>query len=154
MCVGITSNMSGPTVSVFDTGARPYLVRSSFLPVKCRDCIRPIHSTSLKSASNNTVHVIGKIMLFVHLRDLHVLAHFSVADSLSVPLLTGTVYIDRFFKVKLSMERCIVPIWSRTVATTSEYTSPSDSTQTLRQIVTTDRKITRVHPYSESRCVS
>lgn len=54
----------------FDTATGPNLALATFLSVKFHDCIRPIHSMSLMSASN-PVNVIGKVMLFVQMGDFH-----------------------------------------------------------------------------------
>lgn len=76
---------------------------------------------SLHSASDTPVQVIGKVILFDQLADLHIHVHFGVVNSLAVPLLFGASFIDRFVKRIFSMERFIVPIWSPLVAIIPEY---------------------------------
>lgn len=84
MCVGITSHVLRAALSVFYTGAGSNLVRSSFLLSDWRDRTRPMQNMPLKSASDNLLEVIGKIMLFVQLDDLHMSVHFGVLDKLPV----------------------------------------------------------------------
>lgn len=87
---------------------------------------------SLRSASDRLVHVKGMIMRFVRLGTLHTRVHFGVVDSLAVPLLVGTSFIDRCFKAIFPIERVIFPIQSRPVPTISEYTPPSDPLAALQ----------------------
>lgn len=89
MSVKITSNISRPLVSGFDTGPVPSLVRTSFIPLKRCHCIRSIHKTSLRSGFESPVQIIGKMMLFIQLGDLHVRAHIDVMDNVAVPLVIG-----------------------------------------------------------------
>lgn len=80
---------------------------------------------SIKSAANTPVNVIGKIMLFLQLGDLHLRVNFSVADNLAVPLRITMSFIDRFVKGIFLMERRIIPIQSRLVAIISGHSFPS-----------------------------
>lgn len=70
MCIGITSNILEPTVSVFNTDAKPNLIPTSFIPLAWFDFIRPIHNMFLQSTSESPFQVIGEIILFVQLGDL------------------------------------------------------------------------------------
>lgn len=104
ICVGIMSNMPIPTVGIFGTGAGPNLFHTYFLPIKWSDRILPIHSMSLKSASNNLVNSMGKITLFVRLGDLQIPIHFGVIDNMALPILIGTPLLDRYVKVIFPMK--------------------------------------------------
>lgn len=58
-------------------------------------------SISNKKCPSNQLYgshvlVIGRIMLFIKLGDLHVHVHFRVSNSPTVPLLVGTLFIDKF----------------------------------------------------------
>lgn len=118
--------MSKPMDSVFDTGARPKMICKSFLLVKRREGIRPIHRMSFKSASNSPVNVIQKIMHCVHEGDLHVCVYFVVVDNVDVPLQIGLSFIDGVFKGIFRMERQTIPFQSLPVATLSQCTPASD----------------------------
>lgn len=104
----------------------------SFLPVKWHDRTHPIRNMSLKSVSNSPVNVIRKGLLFVEQGDLHVHVHFAVVENLAVPLLTRTVFINRFAKGILPMERQIVPITSCQVGIISGFTPLSDLLAVLK----------------------
>lgn len=65
-------------------------------------------------------------MLFVQLGDLHVYIHVVVSNNLSVPLLVGTSFIDRFVKEIFPMKRRITPIQSHPLTIISEYAPRSD----------------------------
>lgn len=132
MCIGIMSNIFWPTVSDFNTGAWPNLVRTFFLPLKCCNCICPKHNMFLKSASDSPFHVIRKFIMFVQLSDLHVRVHFGVVAKLVMLLLVGTLVLNRLVKRIFPMERLIVPIQSPSVATISEYPPPSDPLAVLQ----------------------
>lgn len=67
MYVGITSNVLRPSVHVLDTGVRLHHFRTSFIAIKWRGYICPIHNMSFRSASNRPVQVVGKITLLVQL---------------------------------------------------------------------------------------
>lgn len=79
---------------------------------------------SLISACGSPIQVIGKIMLFVQLGTLHVCVQFGVLNNLAVPLLRGTSIIGIFVERDFPMERSIVAIQSRPIATISGYTPP------------------------------
>lgn len=64
---------------------------------------------SINSGSNSVCNVKGKIVLFVHLGDLQGHVHFGVVDSLAIPLIFGTSFIDRFDRVIIPVERRIIP---------------------------------------------
>lgn len=85
-----------------------------------------------KYASGSSPHVIGIVMLFIQLADLHVRVLSHIGDRLPVPLLGGTYITDRFFKGISSVERPVVFIWSRPVAITSEYTAQLDPLTVLQ----------------------
>lgn len=72
-------------------------------------------------------------MLVVQLESLQISVHFGVLDYFIVPLLVGTLFINRFVKRKLPMEPRIVPIRSHSVTFTSKYTSPSDPLAVLQK---------------------
>lgn len=131
-CVRITSSTSRSTVSVIDTGSGLILVRTSLLPVKRHDQIRPVLNMSHESTSNHLVNVIGKIMDFVQLGDLHVRVHFSVVENLAVPLLMAASCIERFVSGMLPTERCIVPIRFRPVVAIPDQTAPSGQAAELQ----------------------
>lgn len=65
MRVRATSNILRPSVSICGTDAGPELVRTSFLPIKWRDYVRPMHNMSTKSTLNSPVHVLGRVTLLV-----------------------------------------------------------------------------------------
>lgn len=52
--------------------------------------------------------------------------YFAVVESLVMQLLVQILLIDRFFKGSFLKDRRLVPIRSRPVATSSEYTLPLD----------------------------
>lgn len=126
MCFGIKLNILRPKVSVLDNGAGQNLFCMSFLPAKWRNHIRPIHNTSLMSVSNSFGNVIVKFKLFIQLSDLHMRVHFGVVDTLAVPLLIRTSFVDRFDKEIFFMEWRIAPIPSLPVSFISEYTALLD----------------------------
>lgn len=133
MCLGITSNMSRSTVSVFATGTGPNLFHTYFLPVKLHHLICPIHDMSLKSASNNPVNIIGKIMLLVWMGNLHIRVQFNVGENIAVPQKFGASLIDRSVKGILPMERRVFFIRSRPVPIISQYLSSTDSLAVLQK---------------------
>lgn len=96
---------------------------------------------SFKSESNNPVDVIGNIMLFVQLGDLHVRVHIGVVDKLAFPLLVGTSFIDRFVQGIFPMERRVVPVRSGPLAIISEYTPPADPLTALHAELDTENDI-------------
>lgn len=51
---------------------------------------------SFRSSHESAVQVIGKKVLFVPRGDPHLLVYFDVVDNVFVPLLGGTLFIDRF----------------------------------------------------------
>lgn len=113
--VTITSSIPRPPTRVFHTGPGPNMVRTSFLTLKWRYCTWFIHKMSLKLASYNPNHVIGKAMLFLQLCDLHAGVPFRVVEILAVPLLVGTSFIDRFVKEIFSFDEtpnCPYPLSS------------------------------------------
>lgn len=105
ICVGILSNMSRPTVCVFDAGAGSNLVCTSYLPVNRFKRICPIQNMSLRPASNNPRRHHRKIILSIQPGDIHVFVDIGAVDNLAVPLLIGTSFIDRFVKEIYPMER-------------------------------------------------
>lgn len=132
MCVGITSNILQPSYSVFDAGAEPNLACTLFIQLKWRDCIPPIHNVFLRTVSDSPAQVIGKILLFVQLGNLHVRVHFDLLDNLALPLIFGTPFIDKFALGISLMERYIFPLQSRAVVIISEYTPLSDPLAVLQ----------------------
>lgn len=85
-----------------------------------------MHNMSLNSALKKPVNVTCKIMHSGQLGGLHVGVLFGVVNNHTVPLLTGTSIIDKFFKEMFPMESKIVTIRSRPFKITLEYTPPSD----------------------------
>lgn len=132
ICVGIASEMLRTTTSVFDTGDATNLVPIPFFPAKCPDCISPIHNMSLRSASNNYVNVIRKIMLLVQLGHLQVRVHFGVKHNLPIPHLIVTLFIDRKVEAIFLMGPHIVTIRFHPVAIISKYTPLSDPLERVR----------------------
>lgn len=126
MFVRLMSNMSRLSVSVFDTGSWPNLVRTSFLLVEWRSGVRPMHKMSLKSTSSKHVKIIGKIMLSVQMGHLYVGIPFSVMQIFAVKLLIGTSYTDRFVSGMFPIERRVVLIPSFPVKIISGHRPPSD----------------------------
>lgn len=108
------------TVTDLNTGAEPNLIHKFFLPVKWRDGIHAIWNMSLKLSWINPVHIIGQVMLFVQLGDLHVHVQFGVVDNLAVLVLIGTSIIVTFVKGIFPMEPLIVPIRCHPVAIISD----------------------------------
>lgn len=115
MCFRIMEIILRPTVSVFDSGAGPNLLRRCFLVVKWPNCIRPTHNISFKSPSKSPVNVIAKVRVSVELSDLHVCYHFGV-DNLVLQVILKTSIIIRFVKGTFLMEQRIVPIRARSDA--------------------------------------
>lgn len=126
MCIGITSDIIRTSISVYDTGKGPNLIRTSFISLKCRDRIRPVVIVSLRSATDNLVQAIGKIMLFLQLGERHVRVYFGNLDNLAVQLLAGTSFIDSFVKGVFPMGCRIIPIRTRPVAIIRKHTTLSD----------------------------
>lgn len=86
MCIEITLNTLRLTVCIFDKGAGPNLVHTSFFTGQLHNHVCLIHNMSLEDASNSPVHFIGKDMPFVQLEDLHVRVCFVVINYLSISL--------------------------------------------------------------------
>lgn len=102
--------------TVLDFSAGLNFVCTSFHAVKWRDGICPIHNMFPRFASNNAVNFIREVMLFAQLLDLQLGAHFGVVDNLSVPLIIGTSFIDRFVNRMFPIKRHIVAIPSHPMA--------------------------------------
>lgn len=98
-----------------------------------RDCIPPIHNISLKCASSSLVYVIGKLILFFQLGNLHLRFDSGVVENLEAPLITEKSFIDKFVKRKPSLERGIVPLPSSPVTFISDYTPASDLLDLLKR---------------------
>lgn len=151
MGFGISSNILRPTVSVLDTGSGQNLVRISFLPIKWRYHIHPLHNLSFRSASNNPVISIQKLNDFDHLHNIHARVHFGVVDNLALLLLIGLSVIDKFVREILPMERCIVHILSLPIPIISEYATCRTSllycitTRTQKSLLATGRNRAEVH---------
>lgn len=109
MSVKFTPNILRLQITIFSTGAGPKLVSASFLPIKWHDHICTIGIMSFKSALNRSVHIIGKVIHFVQLGNLHVRVHFDVMDDLAVVLVVGTLSIHRLVKTEFPMERHLSP---------------------------------------------
>lgn len=69
----INSNISPRSVSVFDIGT---IICTSSIPLKRYFRIHPIHIISLRSAFGRPVQVMGEIIMFIQLGDLHVFVYF------------------------------------------------------------------------------
>lgn len=95
--------------------------------------IRSMHHTSFKSAPNSRANVKGKFILPFQLVDLRLRVHFGVLDILDVPLLIGTMLIDRCFKNIFPMQRQIVPIWPHPVAIIAKYSFLSNQLAALQR---------------------
>lgn len=105
MCVSITSNISRPMVSIFDTAAGPDLVHtSSFTRMVRRPPPYPEHVFQVRIEDLCQHH--RQSVAFVQLGDLPVQVYFGVVDSLALPLLTGTSFINRTFKAIIAIEWC------------------------------------------------
>lgn len=89
MSVRATSNILRLTFTVFYTGAGQNPVRSLFALVGWRDCFRPIHNSSVKSALHSPVYVIIKSCASQD-GDIYIHVHFGVVENLTVALLLGT----------------------------------------------------------------
>lgn len=155
ICVGITSNTLRPVVSIFDTGAGQNLVRTPFLLLKFRCCIHPIPTILLKSSLDSLVHIMGQVMMFVHLQDLQVRVYFAVVESFAMPLLLAAWAIDRFVKGMFPVRLQIGPIRSYSIAILLEYTQLSywwvyyGPHRTLRVVRTTSLATMTGRPWSE-----
>lgn len=123
MSVGIISIILRRMVNVVGAGAGSSPVRTSFLPGKWLDSIRPIQKMSLTYASICLVNAKDSGMLFVQLRDLHVPVHFSVLASLTALLQFEPSIVNRFVKGLFCTKWWIVTIWSRPGAIISDYTT-------------------------------
>lgn len=69
--------------------AGPNLVRPSFLALKRSDRDFSFYNRSPKTASHSPVHVIGKVVLFVQVADIHVRVQFIVVDEVSLRISSG-----------------------------------------------------------------
>lgn len=84
--VGISSNVLHPAFSVFDTGAGPSLIRTSFLPPAWPQKTKSVTGIRYRLASYDHIFVCGMIMFFVGLGDLRVRVRFGVVANLAVSL--------------------------------------------------------------------
>lgn len=100
----ITAFIVKPGVSFSDSCAGSRLARTSFLPIQWRKRIQPIASISLKSASDNHVVIIGKILLFAQPGDLHVPSHFRFVHKLDITILIGCYFTHQFVRGIFPME--------------------------------------------------
>lgn len=75
---------------------------------------------SFNATSNKYVNVIGKITVFVQLTNTQLPVHFGFADILSIPLLVGALFINRFVNGMFPLERGIFPVLSRPVVIISK----------------------------------
>lgn len=82
----------------------------NFYPTEMELITRLIHNMSFLSACDSPVQVIEKIVLLVHIGDLHVGVLLCVEDNLSMSILVRPSIIDRFFKSIIQMESDIVSI--------------------------------------------
>lgn len=114
------------------TGDTSDLIYTLVIPLKLRDCIRPICNSYLRSVPDIPVQFIGNIKLFNHLWDLEVRVNFGVVHSLAVPLHYGTSFIERVVKVFFAMKRSFIAIPSCLVALISECTLLCDPLRSLQ----------------------
>lgn len=138
ICVRTTSNKLCPSVSVFGTDTWPNLFCMWFILLKWCDSIRPIHDTTLQSASECLFQVLGRIMLKFQLGDLPVRVHFGFGDNLALLLLVETSFTVRFVKRILQMECCIVYIRFCLVPAISEYKLQYDPLTALKNDLDTE----------------
>lgn len=97
LCIRVTTNTLRPTVRVFDMGAGPNPVGTSFLLLNWHDYIRPIYGVSLKLASDSPVSA-RKVMLFVQLNNLQLCDFFEVVEEFAERVLFGTSFVKTLSK--------------------------------------------------------
>lgn len=85
-----------------------------------------IDDMSLNPASNSSVHIMGKVMIFVQLGEFHGRVHFHDMNNLHLLCSVGTSMFDRSVKEIFPIERHIFSIQSQTVASIPEYAPPMD----------------------------
>lgn len=90
MCFRSTSNMFWKTVSDFDNSFTQNLFCTFFLSRKGRNRIWPGCSMFIKSSSDSSVQLRGKMMLLVQLDDERLNLYIGVAYKLAVPLVVDT----------------------------------------------------------------
>lgn len=136
-CVGITTNILRPTVSVFNTVTGPNFFHKYFRSVIWREDIRLIDNMSLKSASSSPVNIIGKCIFSLQRGKLHVCVRFGVVNIFAVQPVVRNSLIDQFFKRMFANKWCIFLIRPRPVSIISEWTSPLDPLAPLQNISAT-----------------
>ena len=85
------------------------LIHAKFLPPQWQTSIQPYKGSSVKSANQSSLHIVGVIRLCVRLGDLQVRVRFGVVRDLITRVLVGTPFIDKFVAGIFPPERRIVP---------------------------------------------
>lgn len=94
--------------AALNTGAVPNLVIKDFLPTDYTRRIKPLNDPGLKAATNTSVILDYLILLHEWIGDLRFCVSFGIVDLLTVALLVGTSFIDRFTMAILPQDRNVV----------------------------------------------
>lgn len=110
------ANLMKPMSAITDTGAGANLTSRRAFHTFWYTRLIPVRNPGLTAVANQSVEVQGVILLHVRIGDLRFRIWFRVVQSLAVPLLLGTFFIDRFVLTIFTPERQLVPEQSQTVA--------------------------------------
>ena len=93
--IGTTDLSAQPTLTVFDTGAGPNLIRSDCIPPKAlRELKSAKEFANISSASKHRIQVLGITTLSVRVADHVCRQQFLVVRNLNADAILGTTFID------------------------------------------------------------
>lgn len=97
-----------PIVRLFDTDARPKILRADVLHFSWLESIHQRNMTDRRSASDKKLEIFWTITIHICMSESRSRVNFGVIDELIVPVLSGTTYIDWFVKSIHLAERKIM----------------------------------------------
>lgn len=112
--------------TVFDTGAWKNFIREDFLVAVWFRAIQANNQSKLKNATNQNLSVVVTIMLHTRKSDSTVRLFFGVERNLAVPVLFGTLLINRFLKSVYCSERRMIRFNSMQVANLAPKCLPEE----------------------------
>lgn len=111
--VGLMANKMRTFNNVFDVSSEQNVIREVLVEAEWFSAIQERNRSALKNTTNPKVSVVRMMTLHIRIKEYSVRVVFGVIRHLTVPVLLGTSFIDRFVMGIFSTDRKIVPYISK-----------------------------------------
>lgn len=96
--VGHSTNKLQPSVYLLDTGTSLNVINSKLIQDDWTHKLKSRPTQKLQSATKELITLLGAIILFVRIKNLHVKVWYGIDENLSVEILPGTIFLTGTFE--------------------------------------------------------